>query len=91
MSLWEAVLRAGITTIVIMAIVSVYERKLVLFPIMPGVTSLFAGYVFKDATVGALTFLFVYVFIAARHPMRTRQLEHDEEAWRAHRHLDTSN
>ena len=91
MSLWEAVLRAGITTLVIMLIVSVYERKLMLFPLIPGVVSLLAGLVSKDATVGALTFLVVYVIAAAHHPMSTRQLKHDEEAWRAHRHLDGSN
>lgn len=78
MSLWEMVVRAGMTTLVIMAIVSVYERKLLWFPVVPGVVSFFAGYLTDDATVGALTFLVVYVVLAQRHPMRTRQLERDE-------------
>lgn len=85
MSLWEAVFRAGITTLVIILIVSVYERKPMLFPLVPGVVSLLAGVVSKDATVGALTFLVVYVITAAHHPMRTRQLNRDEKAWRSHR------
>lgn len=91
MSFWEASLRAGLTTLVVIVILSIYERRPILFPVVPGGVSLLTGYVFKDATVGALTFLVVYVLLAARHPMRTRQLEHDEEAWRAHRHLDNPN
>ena len=89
MSLWEAVLRAGLTTAVIMMIVSVYERKLMWFPVIPGVVSFVAGYLTKDATVGALTFLTVYVVLALRHPMRNRQLEHDEELLEARHRLDS--
>lgn len=78
MSLWEAAVRAGLTTLVIIAILGVYERKFLWFPIIPGVVSFFAGYLTGDATFGALTFLGTYVVLALRHPMRSRQLERDE-------------
>lgn len=87
MSVWEAALRAGLTTVVIMAIVAIYERKLLWFPVFPGVVSFFAGYLTNDATVGALTFLGMYVVLALRHPMRNRQLTHDEELLEARHRL----
>lgn len=79
MSLLEAFVRAAATTVVIMVIVSVYEKRLLLFPIIPGAVSVVTGYLTKDATVGALTYLAVYTVLAMRHPMRERALEHDEE------------
>jgi len=88
MSLWEAAVRAGVTTLVIIAIVSWYERKFLWFPVIAGVVSLFAGYLTDSATVGALSYLVVYAVLAHRHPMRARQLKRDEEAWQSHRHQD---
>lgn len=88
MSLWEAAVRAGVTTLVIIAIVSWYERKFLWFPVIAGVISFFAGYLSGDATFGALAYLGAYVVLARRHPMRARQLKSDEEAWQSHRHLD---
>ena len=82
MSLWEAVIRAGLTTLVVVAITSLYERRLVLFPVVPGVLSLLAGFFSSNATVGALTFLGLYVVLAMHYPMRSRQLELYEELWK---------
>lgn len=88
MSLLEAFLRAVVTTVVIITIVSVYEKRLLLFPVVPGVVSFAAGYLADNAYVGALTFLVIYVLLALRHPMRERQLEHDEELLRSRHNND---
>lgn len=90
MSLWHAAVLAGGTTLVIIAIVSWYERKFLWFPVIAGVISFFAGYLTDNDTVGVLAYLVVYAVLAHRHPMRARQLKRDEEAWRSHRHLDQS-
>lgn len=87
MTLWEAFVRAALTTVVMIVIVSVYEKKLLLFPVVPGIVSLGIGYLAKDATVGALTYLAVYAIMAMHHPMRERQLEHDEQLLEARHHM----
>lgn len=79
MSLWEAVVRAGVTTLAVMVSISVYERKILWFPIIPGIVSVFVGYLTDNSIIGALVFLVVYVVLALRHPMRTRELERDEK------------
>lgn len=81
MSLLEALTRAGLTTIAIIVIVSVIDKRPLWHPVIPGVVSFFAGYLSGNATIGALTFLVVYAVVAARHPLRRRQLEWDESLW----------
>lgn len=89
MNMWSAAVPAALTTFVLVVITSLFERKLILFPLVCGLVSFVAGYaIFNSVLAGVASYAVVYVLVTSLHPMRRRQLDHDEEAWRAHRHLD---
>ncbi len=89
MSFWLAAFFAVSTTLFLVVFASLFEHKLMLFPLACGLASFIAGYTLThNGWVGAGVYLVAYVVMVSLHPMRRRKLDHDEEAWRSHRHLD---